>query len=479
MLNELLEFEAYTKDPIATDAPKRLKFVNLIQNGFSGLERAMTIVARYCIFNSNNQDKIDKSFDDTNVREILKSWCGFGSQGELYEWKEDGTKEEIVGWKGWLDRYICQFMKESLEKCGSEIDKDISKFIHFITDDKILSVIAEKQGTNFTIDDVDNLIKGLERAESEKEDKKKKVKGKHEDIPKDEEKPKYVSPKEALMNIKAEIEKSNKCCDEIENFHDAIRRARQKIIRELSSGKLEALRKIKEKSEISQLIAELERLYDLHKIKNMTFAKGLFSLKDTPLVKNNPRSKGMSGFNDFKKITYERIIADALVFGKLKNYYLLCEEQNPFQNLSKETDKKGYKSLSDTDKGISEAKETILKVTAAYLLRQKMNESCEDGKEDLPILVNLTDIKNWYSKSKLNFSKYGIQIEKGNGETDTVPLFTEPSHHAQNAKKQNITKLGLHPQWASKFLLIEASEWKRYKTSEDEKWNILLQEPAS
>lgn len=93
MLNEIGEFEQYTNTAPFGD---RLKYHSFIKGGFSGLERAMTTIARRVIFGLNNEAPLDveKESDFEAVKNSLKIWCGFS---------EDNDPRVP---KGWLKAYL-------------------------------------------------------------------------------------------------------------------------------------------------------------------------------------------------------------------------------------------------------------------------------------------------------------------------------------------------------------------------------------
>ena len=92
MLNEIGEYEQYTLslEKLLNYKNRRLKYCN-IKNNFSGLERVMTIIARHFIFDT------PIGFDENELREILKAWCGFNHEAKTI------LPEYFYGW---LNNYI-------------------------------------------------------------------------------------------------------------------------------------------------------------------------------------------------------------------------------------------------------------------------------------------------------------------------------------------------------------------------------------
>ena len=119
--------------------------------------------------------------------------------------------------------------------------------------------------------------------------------------------------------------------------------------------------------------------------------------------------------NDFKKITYDKIIADAVVQGPLARYYLVCEKENfsdieyvtitkdkitkeikitrsePFRERKK---KKGKYEWSVPTKNKADL---IMKSVAAFLLEQRFRNTADSYAGPVPI--NKTDIANWLAGS--------------------------------------------------------------------------------
>lgn len=150
MLDEIKEFKQYTTLPNEY-IKSRLKYHSLIKKGeLSGLERAMTIVARGFIFNENAGTK----FDDAKIKECLKAWCGFRTT-------------EAIDAKNWLKKYIRQeFLEPALLRCINavkEVDVDSaqkSDMLNFLNIENLLSDISifrdEKEQKSSLSDKADN-----------------------------------------------------------------------------------------------------------------------------------------------------------------------------------------------------------------------------------------------------------------------------------------------------------------------------------
>lgn len=131
--------------------------------------------------------------------------------------------------------------------------------------------------------------------------------------------------------------------------------------------------------------------------------------------------------NDFKTIMYEKIVANAIVAGPLKRYYLVCENDD----LSKISKKTGgstkyvfaNKNWSNPTKN---KMDLILKTLCACLLEEKFqnaekingtNSGNEAYVENWLVPVNKTDIANWLVGS--------IKIDELKSfEIDNRPLFS-------------------------------------------------------
>lgn len=105
MLDEIKEYEQYTIK--LTDDNKELDFFNIdncrlkrpLIKDFSGVTRALTIIARFQMFNANPNHALNLKNDDfesqiNHIQEILKAWCGFT------------TEQKIPYMDHWLETYI-------------------------------------------------------------------------------------------------------------------------------------------------------------------------------------------------------------------------------------------------------------------------------------------------------------------------------------------------------------------------------------
>lgn len=165
------------------------------------------------------------------------------------------------------------------------------------------------------------------------------------------------------------------------------------------------------------------------KIKNLLKALDELPKKNITFSKNVFGNFNAKGDNPFRAITYDRIIANALLAGKLRCYRLACDEEL----FKTEIIFKDGKKLSAKDKDI------ILKMTAEYLL-QRRNRNQEF------IVTNNANMMNWLAGEKPDCSKRESYAFAGTKEK----LFEIIKIEGINA-----IKVKLHPEWARHFRLIE------------------------
>lgn len=308
MLNELIEFKQYTFDigsynPADPKAVKpRLNHRNIC-NKLSGIERAMTIIARYYYYNyyPGTRKKIPAAQERIAfVRDVLKTWCG----------ASEAPPAELGHLQAWLPRYI----------------KDV--------------LIAEK-------------LKLFEK------------------------------PDKALFSSDALVE--------IELWVREFKAAREYANRWKAIDKLHEL--TEQFPDYSAAIVSIRRLEsalaDLRG-KKTEFSKKMF----VSYISDDEASKWT---NDYKKITYDSIIANAINEGPLSNQVLVCDS-DLFAPIRK---KKGR--LLDADK------DRIQKMLVAFLLN-RTNEN------QVSAVINKSDIANWCEgdpkMDKADYEKYLFSEEQ-------------------------------------------------------------------
>ncbi|MBR0261265.1 MAG: hypothetical protein IJQ85_05675 [Selenomonadaceae bacterium] len=176
------------------------------------------------------------------------------------------------------------------------------------------------------------------------------------------------------------------------------------------------------------------------KFKNLLEALDELPDKDKNFSKNLFGSLDAKGDTPFRAITYDRIIANALLAGKLRCYCLACDEELFETRIIL---KKG-KKLSAKDKDV------VLKMTAEYLL-QRRNSNQEF------IVTNNANMMNWLAGEKPDCSKR---------ENYAFAKTKEKLFEIIKIEGINATKVKLHPEWARHFRLIEDGI--------DEKWGRIF-----
>lgn len=329
MLNEIKEYEEYTLpiESLADVENPRLKFFTLIKKSFSGLERALTIIARHYI---NDAAEIDEE----KIKNYLREWLGF----EVIDSENNKINERRTD--GWLNNYIRKvFLENLLQECRNKCAE------------------FEKISDISSTDEIDDLMK----------------------------------KKDALPDF--------------------------------DSDKSLAL-------SVGQLKYAIEALYKL-RYKAKLFENPMFSVEN----EKTPESK--QG-NNFKQITYDLIIANAINLGALQKYYLVCKN-DPFQNVIKYSEKKNKCSkLKATDEDL------ILKIAATYLLQRLYSNSNQEY-----LYVNQMEICNWLLE-RANPDKF--ELEKYKIQPSNEKIFYE------SIIGGNVKKIKVHPEFISNFEIVEESK---------------------
>ena len=336
LLNEIGEYEQYTLSPqkISTCEYPRLKYFTLIKSDFSGLERAMTIVARHFLFSGSDSAPRTRDDDLDELREILKAWCGF--KNEAHDLPPD--------FNGWLPNYIrLAILSDKIKICREKISNLESEELQAALSDLLDKISAQENA------------KGLAEPLAE-----------------------FESFKVAHEN---------------------------------------ELKKIKDAP--TQIVASMKAIIVLAG-KNKIFSKNLFgSLTGKDKI-------------PFRAITYDRVIANALLAGKLRRYYLVCDE-DLFR--AKKILKDGKKlSATDTD--------MVLKMTAEYLLKRQ--HTSQEFTE-----TNNSNIVNWLvgTRKPEKFERDSYVLAES--EENIFEL------RKVNLGKINALKVKLHPEWTKHFRLVE------------------------
>lgn len=328
MLNELGEYEQYAAplDSFPDFGGHRLKYFTLIKNGFSGLERALTIIARRHIFADAEQPA---AFDEDRVKDILRAWCGFAFTSEVPPALVNRLPEYIKR------NFFCGCLRGCRLKCEE-----------FRDDEAYPAVLAFLDATSI----------------------------------------------ESLTALLAAKQKSP-------------------LLKALNTD-LERAKKI---------LAALDTLSGKHK----SFERTVFNVLN-------------DAGDEYRAIKFDRILANALFFGKLRNYVLVCE-RDPFATaVRKVTDSKpaGKKLLPSQQ-------DLILKLTAMYLLQRRYSD------QDF-VTFNELSLVSWLATET---KPENLHLDKF--------IFVETGKHLFETRLVggvNVKKLRVHPDWLKQFRLAEDSE---------------------
>ena len=456
MLDEIKEFEQYTFNlndkklsmPLKkTDC--RLNKTPLIKD-FSGVTRALTIIARYYMYNKDNND-VFSAKDTCHIKEVLRAWCGFA------------TQESIPELDGWLNLYIRKAAFYSPAKaCIEEFIKTKKALESQLHDYEIKKAEIKKLRPRLG---EKNLILAVQE--------------------------KYPELTEAIIfdsleKIFPETTKRK------ENNKDCSIREKAEVL---------AL-----KTTISELAEKKERLAEVKKqykdvpaksenLKNLTTRiAGVKKIIDVLIkLKNKARYYNRSFYNsdvkaapyDLNTITLDRIIANAFTIGKLEQYYLVCD-CNPFEattvkkNTTESNTKKKKKAKNTNEDEehllnlLNSDKDLILKATACYLLQKRFTDQKY-------VVLNKTDLANWMweKRSAKNCKLHIYRLDAGNrinnnpaiatGESESVksePLFNLIilGEDKENGKKgTSIVKFKVHPEWLKHFRLVKIHDINKPK----------------
>lgn len=209
--------------------------------------------------------------------------------------------------------------------------------------------------------------------------------------------------------------------------------------------------------------------------KTKQFDKELFGAGTTP-------NSGKQA-NDFKAISFEKIIADAICRGPLSEYYLICKE-NYDENLYYRVESKyiiqppKYDKIGDDKKKDKEYKQNILRGIAWYLLSLKYtNDNSEKKTEDetfIEIEANKTDLCHWIGKSKNYWNTfyenafYSYEITRKDKESDKTTVEGKFERIFSSNHKDNISKVKINGKFLKKygFRLLNKEDYKGCEADE-------------
>ena len=320
MLNEIIEYKQYTSphDSFENGSIKpRLKYNTLIKTNRAGIGRAMTIIARNCIFGDKGYPDCFKLiingnevFNDKDVIDALKTWYG------------DDCRENSSSFEqNWLKLYVSKVL----------LKRECKELIELCKQSPCIVNLLEKIDTDLIASDIRQFLKSNEYKSLEKV-----LSGLNEDKNNSED--------------KAETNNLIIVIDKFKRF--------QNIFSFLKDCK--NVKKFNPCQRLFEVDAQEVSLHPANSGKNM---------KDHSNVKDH--------FNDLKKTRFESIVAAALNEGPLHRYYLACK-YNPFEKEmvikkmgSKNNDNKYLLAEAVTKK--SNVLDKIFKITAFYLLQKKTN----------------------------------------------------------------------------------------------------------
>ncbi len=423
MLDEIKEFQQYTSkiSKINLDTC-RLKYSTLIKdNDFSGIERALTMIARGYIFNFNKEPvNIFNVEQENRIKETLKAWCGLNSNVD---------KSDI---NCWLANYMRSvLLLQTLKKSKGELNKS-------------------------------TLFNALQKRITTEQDKKLKEKtGKQK---------KKSLPDSEIEKLKQVKE------DDLEAFCNNY----LKLLKDIENSIKKETKILKNKKSIFEKQKDADSILVYFKNLNYDFIQichiidALQALKrKTSTFDNVLFPDKFTKANDYKAITFEKIIANAFNMGPLKKLVLACNA-NPWNpNEKNKTDSLAVRKFTGNNEGGLNLKDSdrdlILKITAYYLLQKRQSDQEY-------VVFNQTDLANWLrgnaKSGGFELDKYKFKVtEKKETVVNSdnanqnitftyVPLFSTITIGATEKNKNGIglSKIKLHPEWVQRFKLVEINE---------------------
>lgn len=158
-----------------------------------------------------------------------------------------------------------------------------------------------------------------------------------------------------------------------------------------------------------------KRLEELRK-KDAAFDRSVFRLTE----------------REFRAITYDRVIANALIFGKLRRYYLVCNFK---------ADDDVFKSSGILSKRKKSRRDLALKLTAFYLLQRRLTA------------------QEWVPFNRMNFMNWLTSATKPeNWKLDEFKFREKPLFEKINVTPLKVVKLNVNSNWLENFSVAEESE---------------------
>lgn len=136
MLDEYREYSEYTCKINGGNCAERIKYGTMVRSGanFAGLERILTIIARYYLFYHGDKNETDDR-DRAAAYAAVRSWLGY-TIDDYEALLDDDIKKEIKAIKGWIRKYIRTVMipgrndAEEKKKLKTRINK-LGKWEYF------------------------------------------------------------------------------------------------------------------------------------------------------------------------------------------------------------------------------------------------------------------------------------------------------------------------------------------------------------
>ena len=375
MLNEIKEYEQYASSPElfkSNTIQPRLKFNTLFpqgkatgnNRGRAGMARAMTIIARSFIFGKtdykNEFRKDDGTFNDKEVLNILRAWCGLECKKKIDIFKQNWIKEYIR---------FAFFEKELKEAHKNRALLEIP-----------INIVVEQYVKLKKYRELKEEFSDLNNKKRINKEKMQRLNNKLEN---------FRNSMDFLAGVDIERydEEADRKFSELENF----------------------IKKVIEGSDRLKKIVEFLINYE----EDFNPDKPLFPKIQSQKTKTNNK-------NDLKTIKFKSIIANALNEGPLHRYYLICNA-NPMDRVRKNNSKtpigKHAKCSADSDVRLN-AQDRILKTTACYLLQQKINPDQEF------VYFNRQDLINWLKTDNLKSNILPTyRFVTKDDENDTEPIF--------------------------------------------------------
>lgn len=375
MLNEYREYAEYTQKPTLESMSFRMKRAHLA-DGLSGVARAMTIVARYWLFE-------DGLFEDNNekwkVKEILKLWCGFSD--ELPETLTKEGEKQAKEIAGWFPKYVLLLLRHDLVEAKHRSEKTIEK------QNELLQIINQDY-SDLPISKVVSVLND----EKKKRTSNKAVKKRLLSLLEQEGIDSISQAKHSVQN------KITECKKDINMFEKLIRSVALDTIMGIGSVE-DALNQLKMVLKVFDENFPLERDHCSRRLV-VSFLSIIEELKKKEKQWDRKIfNKGVYNYelqnedNDFKAVTFSFIIADALNMGKLRNMTLSAKKEIK-ADIFKETEQK----LKPIAKGEADIIEHLVAAYLINMLNDSSNTSLYFGGEEETSFVTLVkkDISNWW-----------------------------------------------------------------------------------